>query len=189
MGTLVNLKYRHVKKDLEAGKIPLHVHVEAEITKGKYHDYDTFLGTEAVEYLKVYLDMRRKGTRNDRWGMPPEMLYDESPLIRDSQTKTVKPVTTGSIYLSIHKLFVKAGIIRKGTAKALRPQSQSIRKYFRTQIGSLSTIPTDYIEYMIGTHHKHLQRRKDERDRVPPKPVRHMRIDVRPRQRSQKSTN
>ena len=63
LGTLVNLKYRHVKKDLEAGRIPLHVHVEAEITKGKYHDYDTFLGTEAVECLKVYLDMRRKGTQ------------------------------------------------------------------------------------------------------------------------------
>ena len=150
LGTLVSLRYRHVKKDLEAGKIPLHVHVEAEITKGKYHDYDTFLGTEAVEYLKIYLDMRRKGTRNDKWGMPPEMLYDESPLIRDSQTKIVKPVTTGSIYLSIHKLFLKAGLIQKGTAKRYDLRAHSIRKYFRTQLGSLSTIPTDYIEYMMG---------------------------------------
>jgi len=150
IGTLVNLKYRHVKKDLEAGTTPIHVHVEAEITKGKYHDYDTFLGTEAVEYLKVYLDMRQKGTRRDRWGIPPEVLRDESPLIRDGQTKMVKPVTTGSLYLSIHKLYVKAGLIQKGTAKRYDLRAHSIRKYFRTQLGSLSTIPTDYIEYMMG---------------------------------------
>ena len=34
----------------------MHVHVEAEITKGKYHDYDAFLGQEAVDYLKAYLE-------------------------------------------------------------------------------------------------------------------------------------
>jgi hypothetical protein len=28
--------------------------------------------------------------------------------------------------------------------------AHSIRKYFRTQLGAISTIPTDYIEYMMG---------------------------------------
>ncbi len=51
-GTLVQLKYRHVKLDLEKGTIPIHVHVEATITKGKRNDYDTFLNNEASEYLK-----------------------------------------------------------------------------------------------------------------------------------------
>jgi hypothetical protein len=49
IGTLAKLQYRHVKRDLEKGIVPIHVHVEAEITKGKYHDYDTFLGQEAVD--------------------------------------------------------------------------------------------------------------------------------------------
>jgi len=40
----------------------VHVHVEAEITKGKYGDYDTFLGHEAVDYIRAYLDMRRRGS-------------------------------------------------------------------------------------------------------------------------------
>jgi integrase len=150
LGTLSKLQYRHVKKDLEAGVVPIHVHVEAEITKGKYHDYDTFLGAEAAEYLKVYLETRKKGTRLDKWGLPPEELHDESPLIRDSQTKRVKPVTTGSVHLAIHKLFVKTGLIQKGTRKRYDLRPHSIRKYFRTQLGSLSTIPTDYVEYMMG---------------------------------------
>jgi len=55
-GTLVRLRYRHVREDLERRIVPLHIHVESEITKGKYHDYDTFLGEEAIEYLRLYLE-------------------------------------------------------------------------------------------------------------------------------------
>jgi hypothetical protein len=40
--TLTMLRYSHVKKDLEAGIVPIHVHMEADETKGKYHDYETF---------------------------------------------------------------------------------------------------------------------------------------------------
>ena len=58
--TFSKLKYRHVKEDLESNRIPIHVHVEAEITKGKYHDYDTFLGAEAAVYLKLYIDRENK---------------------------------------------------------------------------------------------------------------------------------
>jgi hypothetical protein len=41
--TLTRLEYRHVREDLEAGRVPVHVHVESEIVKGKYADHDTFL--------------------------------------------------------------------------------------------------------------------------------------------------
>ena len=51
-GTLVKLKYRHIRDDLEKGIVSLHVYIEAEITKGKYHDYDTFIGKEAAAYLR-----------------------------------------------------------------------------------------------------------------------------------------
>lgn len=62
-GTLTQLQYRHVRNDLEANMIPIHIHVEADITKGKYHEYDTFLGPEAVEYLDAYLELRKRGYR------------------------------------------------------------------------------------------------------------------------------
>jgi len=35
IGTLVKLQYRHVKRDIERNAVPIHVHVEADITKGK----------------------------------------------------------------------------------------------------------------------------------------------------------
>jgi hypothetical protein len=76
--TFSKLLYRHIKEDLEADTIPIHIHVEIEITKGKYHDYDTFLATEAVQFLKLYLEQRKKGTRR----IPPETINEESPLFR-----------------------------------------------------------------------------------------------------------
>ena len=44
----------------------------------------------------------------------------------------------------------KAGIIEKGEAKRYPVRPHSLRKYFRTQLGAISTIPTDYIDYMMG---------------------------------------
>jgi integrase len=147
IGTLVKLEYRHVKKDLEAGILPVYIHIEAEITKGKYQDYDTFIGAEAVEYLKAYLETRRNGT----WYMPPEEIWDESPLIRNQHLREVRPVSPACIHRLIHKLYAKAGLIEISKGKRryrLRPHS--IRKFFRTQLGSLGTMPTDYIDYMMG---------------------------------------
>jgi len=83
--------------------------------------------------------------------MPPEEISDNSPLIRDQHSRKVRSVTTSCIHRLIHKLYVKAGLINKTEGKVryrLRPHS--IRKYFRTQLGSQGIMPTDYIEYMMG---------------------------------------
>jgi len=147
IGTLCKLCYRHVRKDLERGIIPLHIHVEAEITKGKYGDYDTFLGEEAVEYLKMYVAERRMGSR--RGWIPPEEIYDESPLIRDEKSSTVKPLTPGRIHSILHTLYKRAGLIRKQKSRRYELRAHSIRKFFRTQTAALG-VNTDYIEYMMG---------------------------------------
>lgn len=149
VGTLVKLEYRHVKKDLEANRVPVHIHVEAEITKGKYNSYDTFIGIEAVNYLRIYLEARRQGSIQKR--MPPEKINDNSPLIRDAhKSKVIKSISTGAIHRIINNLYVQAGLIKKGSSKRYELRPHSMRKYFRTQLGSLATFPTDYIEYMMG---------------------------------------
>ena len=92
IGTLIKLQYRHVRRDLEKGITPIHIHVESEITKGKYHDYDTFLSQEVADYLRAYLEIRRQGTQK----IPPEHIHDASPLIRNQQSKQVLPIATSS---------------------------------------------------------------------------------------------
>ncbi|MEM3880349.1 MAG: site-specific integrase [Candidatus Bathyarchaeia archaeon] len=145
-GTLVKLRYRHVKRDIEKGIIPIHVHVEAEITKGKYHDYDTFLGQEAADYLRLYLQARRQGTNKN----PPENIHDETPLLRNMQLRMPVPLTTQAVHKIVHELYQKAGLIpQKSIGRLYDLHVHSIRKFFRTQLAALG-MPTDYIEYMMG---------------------------------------
>ncbi len=146
IGTLVKLEYRHVKKDLETGITPVHLHIESDIVKGKYGDYETFLGQEAVRYINAYLEMRHRGTRK----IPPEILKPDSPLIRNSRNHIPEPITESQVHRIINTLYKKAGIISKETKKRYRVRPHSLRKYFKTQMMTLGTINSDYIEYMMG---------------------------------------
>jgi site-specific recombinase XerD len=145
--TFSKLKYRHVKEDLEANRFPIHIHVEASITKGKYHDYDTFLNVEACKLLKIYIDARKKGTVKT----PPEQLTDESPLIRNSTiSKRVVGVGAKTIRKIVHTIAVQTGVSKKlaeGWMYDIR--THSLRKFFRTQM-SASKIDSEIVEYMMG---------------------------------------
>jgi integrase len=146
-GTLCRLLYRHVRDDLERGMVPVHVHVEAEITKGKYGDYDTFLGQEAVDYLKLYFEERRRGSPCGK--VPPETITDESPLIRNDRSRVPRPICEKYVYQAIHNLYTRAGLLRPKVGRRYDLRAHSIRKYFCTQLAALG-VPGDYIEYMMG---------------------------------------
>jgi hypothetical protein len=132
-----------VKEDLEAGRIPLHIHVPAEYNKGKVCDYDTFINEEAVHYLKLYLEQRREGTDK----IPPEEINDESPLFRTNR-KEVKPLDKKTVEKSLHSILKVAGL-RSEPSKRHEVRIHSLRKFFRTQLVSLG-VPTEYVEYIMG---------------------------------------
>jgi site-specific recombinase XerD len=146
-GTLARLQYHHVKEDLEKSIIPIHVHVECEITKGKYHEYDTFLGEEAVEYLRLYVDARRQGSIHPE--IPPEEISDGSPLIRDEMYEIPRPIGEKQLYKLIHSLYFKAGLLKAGQKGGYDLRVHSIRKFFKTQLMALG-VQSDYVDYMMG---------------------------------------
>jgi site-specific recombinase XerD len=146
-GTLVRLHYRHVREDLEKGIMPVHVHVESDITKGKYHDYDTFLGEEAVEYLRLYLEARRHGSVHAE--IPAEEISDNSPLIRDEMYEVARPVGEKQLYKIIHGLYFEAGLLKAGQNGGYDLRVHSIRKFFKTQLMALG-VQSDYVDYMMG---------------------------------------
>lgn len=147
LGTLCMLRYYHVMDDLEAGVTPVHIHVECEITKGKYGDYDTFIGREVAQCLKAYLDYRHHGSSSGK--IPPEEVTPESPLIRDLRSRQPKPITPQRLHYSIQRLMRQTGLlgVKRGSRYRIRPHS--IRKFFRTQMAALG-VDRDYIEYMMG---------------------------------------
>jgi integrase len=145
-GTLLKLQYHHVKHDLELGIIPIHVHVEATVTKGKRRSYDTFLNEEASKCLKTYINVRKKGSGK----IPPEHIDDESPLIRANQRIQVRTVSENCVNTLIHDLYVKAGILESNCPqKRYELRTHSFRKFFRTQMASLD-VDRDYIDFMMG---------------------------------------
>jgi len=143
--TLSKLQYRHVKEDIENNTNPIHVHIEADITKGKYHDYDTFLGAEAAQYLRIYLDQRRKGTERK----PPETLTDDSPLIRDHTKSEIRGISSKQIRYLVHRLYAKANLLKQRNGRMYDLRAHSLRKYFKTQLLALGVQP-DYVDYMMG---------------------------------------
>ncbi len=150
IGTLLKLKYRHVKEDLEAGRVPVHIHVEAELNKGKVCDYDTFINEEAAHYLKLYLEQRRKGTEK----IPPEIITDESPLFISKREKRT-PLNYAAFERTWRKLLWKVNLDkRRGRMREIR--IHSLRKFFKTQLVALG-VPTEYVEYMmehkLSTYH------------------------------------
>ena len=146
-GTLIRLQHRHVQEGLEKSIMPLHIHIEAEITKGKYHDYDTFIGTEAVEYLKLYLEERRRGSPDGK--ISPEEITDRSPLLKDTTFRTVKPIGEKQVYQLIHNLYFKADLLKPNKDHIYDLKVHSIRKYFKTQLIALG-VQADYVDYMMG---------------------------------------
>jgi hypothetical protein len=150
VGTLSRLKYRHVKHDLERKIVPVCVQVEAEITKGKYRSYFTFLNQEAVDYLNAYLQLRRVGTSK----LPPEQIQDESPLIRSAVRSAglliVKPVAPPAIQYILHELYFKAGLmVRKSQRKRYDLRAHSLRKFFQTELAARG-VEHDCVEFMMG---------------------------------------
>jgi site-specific recombinase XerD len=145
VGTFLKLQYRHVRHDLERDIVPIHVHVEAEVTKGKRRSYDTFLNEEASTCLKAYLNARKKGTKK----IPSEQIHDESPLIRTVRCRQVKTMTAAAVQKLVHNLYVRAGVLENVPRKRHELRTHSFRRFFRTQMATLG-VDRDCIGYMMG---------------------------------------
>lgn len=126
---------------------PESVHVESEITKGKYADYDSFLGEEAVEYLRLYLDARHQGNIHPE--IPAEQISEDSPLIRDEMYEVARPIGEKQVRKLIHGLYFKAGLLKQKNGGRYALCVHSLRKFFKTQLMALGVQP-DYIDYMMG---------------------------------------
>jgi len=123
----------------------VHIHVEADITKGMYGDYDTFIGGEAVYYLRLYLKERRRGTEK----IPPEKLTDSSPLIRSAVSREPRPITEKQVRLIVRNLYRRAGLLNSKMGRHYELRTHSLRKFFKTQLIAKG-VPEPYVEYMMG---------------------------------------
>ncbi len=101
--------------------------------------------------------------------IPPEELYDRSPLIRDSQSRLPKHLGEKQVYKLVHSLYHRAGLLKKNKNGGYELRVHSIRKFFKTQLMALG-VGEAYVDYSMG-HKGSTYHDIHERDRIPPKAV------------------
>jgi len=121
--TLVLLTYGHIKNDFEAGVNPVRIDLSISEVKGGYAPYTAFIGKEACEALRKYLDYRCRGTKK----IPPEIITENSPLFR--KIDSVAPITCGEVRQIIDKVCRAAGIKKHVTPYTFRRTCQTRMEY------------------------------------------------------------
>jgi integrase len=120
--TICNLQLKHIEPDFSSGSVPCLVKVPEEITKGQYHGYITFIGEDAVRYLKAYLNTRRKLTKDSylfvNYGTENCMIFN----------------TVSSLFRKAVRILKEKGVMDYDQKKADRPAEirlYNLRKFFR----------------------------------------------------------
>src|SRR3990170_2665267 len=126
------LKCRIILENPEAKIISLRIITEKTNLLAK-----TFLGEEAINAIKKYLEMRKKGSPK----MKPEEITGDSPLFRTWQHGEIKPMSRQNICSIIKQTFVRIGE-RKMSA-------HSLRKALQTNLEK-GKMPTNWIDQVLG---------------------------------------
>jgi len=64
-GTLLNLRYKHIKQDYQKDTIPMKIELPSELLKDRISDRWTFIGDDGFRVLKEYLSTRKGIEDND----------------------------------------------------------------------------------------------------------------------------
>lgn len=142
---LCYLTYGDVSNGLQNNEEPLYLHL---IRKKEQVEYETFIGTEAIEAIKSYLAQRvRDG----------EILHDDSPLFIPEFTTNRNSNKIKEIYPSIVESFMKRAAIESGlvTKEKLKAADMSpcrphaLRTAF-ISILKLAGMNNTVVEYLVG---------------------------------------
>jgi len=156
--TTSKLRYGDVAEDLEAGRVPVRIHVMPEHTKN-HIEHDTFIGRDAAEALKKSLDERRRGVAVK--GAPPEKITRDSPLFRAGRIKVkgvtaeVPPITSNAIGKIVVGAVLKAGIVEPSVSdqgarrRYVSLHAHCLRKAFQTTLEA-ARVPGNWVTYMMG---------------------------------------
>ncbi|RZN36878.1 MAG: hypothetical protein EFT35_07480 [Methanophagales archaeon ANME-1-THS] len=147
MKELITLNYGDVAEGLEKGEVPLTLHLMREKEGIEYY---TFLGEDAVDTLRCYIKLRRKGSRY----LSPEVIKNDSPLfISESNRRRKERVRAyeGGINRALQAVALKAGLINEEEkGRTINTAGvHALRASFSTILRDQG-VPSDYVEEMLG---------------------------------------
>jgi len=148
--TLVQLRYKHIKKDFEANTVPMRIELPSELLKDRVEARWTFIGEDAFKVLKAYLKPR----------LP---LQDENLIFLSKRSDTKHDFLLPQTFTNIFgRVALKLGITettQKGKPKPIR--LYCLRKFFNNNL-RYEGFNTAYREFWMG--HKTTQTHYINRD-------------------------
>lgn len=148
VGDLVSLRYGDVRRQLEDGTLPLLLHIYRQKTGV---EFKTFMGRDAVHYLKMYLKTR-------------DPLRDEEPLF--TKLGSEEKVTEGAVQDRFRKYAEKAELIDESELEGWNPvRSHSLRAAFESRLmGKMDRVLLDFfMGHEIGEERRaYLTKPEDE---------------------------
>ena len=122
--TLVQLRYKNIKQDFEAGRVPMKIDLPAELLKDRVGHRFTFIGEDTLDSLKAYLRPRLPLKNSDTIFAP----------LRKGRMKGkfVSPEAFGNAFCRIVLKLNLDEPVEGGKPKGLR--LYCLRKYFQNKI-------------------------------------------------------
>jgi integrase/recombinase XerD len=143
VSTICSLNYGDIARQLKEEKAPLMIHVNRDKESVEFH---TFLGRDAIEALKLYIQERER-----KYG---EKLQHDTPLFVKEGAKKLsfERITTNLIQNMFRDLVLTAGIVTEDELEVsdINPaRPHALRSAFST-ILKLEGVNELFVEYMLG---------------------------------------
>lgn len=143
VSTICSLNYSDVGRQLQEGKEPLMIHVIREKEGIEFH---TFLGKDAIDALKLYIQERERKYKE-------RLQYDTPLFVKEGAKKlSFERITTNLIQNMFRDLVLNAGIVTKEELEVsdINPaRPHALRSAFST-ILKLEGVNELFVEYMLG---------------------------------------
>jgi len=141
VSTLISLNYGDVARGLEDNECPLAIHV---VRKKAGIEYTTFMGRDAIDALKAYLNKRRQKQGNIK--------YNEPLFVKERELNGDKRITRNAIDKMLKQVAFLSGIVSKeemenADMNPCRPHA--LRGAFST-IMKLQGVNNEIVEYWMG---------------------------------------
>jgi integrase len=134
--TLCKLRLKNLEPDFSKNVIPCKITVNEQDTKGKTHAYFSFIGSEAVEYLRAYLATRSSVKGED-------YVFTAMGLNMPFNPKT----PSNEFRLALRKLHEK-GIVKyevRGNRKPSELRLYNLRKYFKKYASAMGSEESEFL--------------------------------------------
>jgi len=136
--TICNLRYKHIKEDFITNHVPCKIDVPQEIAKGKYRDYFTFIGEEAVKYLQSYLNTR------------PHMKDEDYLFLKQGTKQKASAKSFSNQFARAVQMLQRKGLIEVKQRERSKPRDvrlYSLRKFFRKHANQAGF---EYVQFWMG---------------------------------------